>query len=44
MKPGVRNDTSKPLVEGNLMLACVAILYSQPTVAPTVTEVVPSAA
>ena len=44
MKPGIRNDTSKPFVVGNLIVPFVAILYSQPTVAPKVTVVVPSAA
>ena len=44
MTPGKRNDTSKPLVVGILIVPRVAILYSQPTVAPNVIEVVASAA
>ena len=38
MKLGTRNDKSMP--PGTLTVPLVAILYSQPTVAPTVTLVV----
>ena len=44
MKPGMRNDTSSPLVVGSLIVPWLAILYSQPTVTPIVSEVVASAA
>ena len=44
MKPGMRKDTSSPLVVGSLMVPRVAMLYSQPTVTPIVSEVVASAA